>query len=57
MRSDNSAVVAIVNGGYSRDAEVMHLMRCLHFLAARHNCCISAEHIKGVLNEAADALS
>ena len=57
VRSDNSAVVAIINGGYSRDAEVMHLMRCLHFLAARHSCRISAEHIKGVLNEAADALS
>ena len=57
VRSDNSAVVAIINSGYSRDAEVMHLMRCLHFLAAHHNCRISAEHIRGVLNEAADALS
>ena len=57
VRSDNSAVVAIINGGYSRDTEVMHLMRCLHFLSARYDFRLSAEHIKGSLNEAADALS
>ena len=57
VRSDNSVVVAIINGGYSKDVEVMHLMRCLHFLAAHHNFRLSAEHIRGVLNEAADALS
>ena len=28
VRSDNSAVEAIFNGDYSKDAEVMHLMRC-----------------------------
>ena len=57
VRSDNSAVVAIINGGYSRDAEVMHPMRCVHFLAARYEFRLSAKHLKGSLNEAADALS
>ena len=57
VRSDNSVVVAIINGGYSRDVEAMHLMRCLHFLAARYSFRLSAEHIWGVLNEAADVLS
>ena len=55
--SDNSAVVAIINGGYSKDADVMHLMKCLHFLSARRAFRLSAEHIKGSLNEVADALS
>ena len=57
VRSNNSAVVAIINGGYSRDADVMHLMRCLHFLSARRAFRLSAEHIKGSHSEAADALS
>ena len=57
VRSDNSAVVAIVNGGYSRDPDAMHLMRCLHFLSARYGFRVSAEHIRGSANEAADALS
>lgn len=35
----------------------MHLMRCLHFITARFNFRISAEHIQGSLNTAADALS
>ena len=56
-RSDNSAIVAIISGGYSRDADVMHLMKCLHFLSTRCAFRLSAEHIKGSLNEAADACS
>lgn len=56
-RSDNSAVVIIINGGYSKDVEDMYLMRHLHFLAACYNFRLSAEHIQGVLNKAADTLS
>ena len=51
IHSDNSAIVTIINGGYS------HLMRCLHFLVAHYNFRLSAEHIRGILNEGADALS
>ena len=57
FRSDNAAVVAVVNSGSSRDHEVMHLMRCLVFIAAKFNFIISAAHIPGVHNQLADALS
>ncbi len=35
----------------------MHLLRCLHFLSAIHDIRISATHIVGVDNTAADAIS
>ena len=35
----------------------MHLFRCLFFICAWFNITLSAEHIAGVTNEAADALS
>jgi len=57
FKSDNAAVVSIINGGYSKDQEIMHLMRCLHFLSARFHFRFTAEHIKGEYNTAADALS
>ena len=56
MKCD-AAVVHILNQGYSRDPEVMHLMRCLHFITAQFNFRVTAEHIQGTLNTAADALS
>ena len=30
---DNMAVVEVLNSGYSRDREMMHLLRCLFFIA------------------------
>ncbi len=56
-RCDNMAVVAIVNTGSSREAEAMHLRRCLAFLEAKWAIQLWAEHVKGVDNEVADALS
>ena len=57
MKCDNAAVVHILlNRSYSKDPEVMHLMRCLHFITARFNFRVTAEHIQGSLNTAADAL-
>ena len=56
-RCDNTAVVAIVNSGTSRNPQAMHLRRCLAFLAARMDFNIRAAHIRGVDNVAADALS
>ena len=32
---DNSAVVAIINKGDSKEPEAMHLLRCLAFLKAK----------------------
>ena len=56
-RSDNAAVVAIINSGRSKDPLAMHLMRSLFFLAAKHSIVFRAEHLPGHLNGAADALS
>ena len=57
FRSDNSAVVALVNSGCSRDHSLMHLMRCLAFITAKYNFVVSSAHIKGAHNDLADALS
>ena len=36
---------------------LMHLLRCLFFYCAQFSFHLSAEHVPGVLNTAADALS
>ena len=54
---DNAAVVAILRSGRSRVERAMHLMRSLFFFLARWDAQIVAEHIPGVENGAADALS
>ena len=56
-RCDNMAVVAIVNNGSSKEAEAMHLRRCLSFLEAKWAIHLWAEHVRGVDNEVADLLS
>ena len=54
---DNHAVVAIINSGSSRDPLSMHLMRRLVLVACRFHCSISARHVPGHDNAAADSLS
>ena len=54
---DNAAVVVMINKHTSKNPAAMHLLRCLFFVCARFNIILSAEHIAGVRNEAADALS
>ena len=44
------------NSGYSKDAQLMHLVRCLFFAPAR-DISLYACHIPGVLNTVADAIS
>ena len=53
---DNAAVVAIVKSGRSKDDMVMHLVRKLFYFSAKHDICLSAEHIVGSCNRA-DSLS
>lgn len=53
---DNVAVAVIINSGSSKDADVMHLMRCLAFPAAKFNFVIVSRHIRGVDNDLTDAL-
>ena len=50
-------MVAILKSGCSKDERVMHLMRCLFFVLAHYNMSIIGQHIPGVENRAADALS
>ena len=56
-RCDNAATVAIVNSGKSKVERAMHLMRSLFFFLACHNAVVFGEHIPGIENGAADALS
>ena len=56
-RTDNAAVVSIVNTGRSKDSLAMHLMRCLSFFMAQFAIIVRAEHLPGRENVAADALS
>lgn len=57
VRSDNMATVDILNNGTSRNSEAMHLVRCLAFILARLQLSVLAEHIPGIHNTLADALS
>lgn len=54
---DNLAVVGIVQATYSSEAHLMHLVRLLYFFASFHGFWFSAEHIAGVDNTLADAIS
>ena len=56
-RCDNAAVVAIIRSGTSKHPLAMHLLRALSFFAAHYKFTISATHLPGILNTAADALS
>ena len=53
----NSAVVTILNSRYSRDKELMQLLRCLFFMEVYFQFQLSATHIPSVLNVYADDLS
>ena len=54
---DNEAVVASIKGGYCRDPKMAHMLRCLFFLEARFEIMLTATHVAGVDNGAADAIS
>ena len=54
---DNQSVVDIVNSGYSKDSQLMHLLRSLFFITAHLQITLRAVHIPGVANVGADAIS
>ena len=56
-RRDNAAVVAKINRHISQHPIATHLLRCLFFICARYAVNLTAEHLPGRLNGAADALS
>ena len=55
--SDNSAVVQAINIRTVKDHNLMRLLRCLFFVEAQFNFRITAAHINGSINTAADMLS
>lgn len=57
VHCDNMGVVALVNSGYSRVPQIMHLPRCLFFIRARFQFNMYAVHVPGVENSLADAIS
>ena len=57
FRSDNAAVVYIINKKSSKDNDIMSLMRSIVVLTMKFNVNISAAHIPGSSNVIADLLS
>ena len=51
------AVVAVINSSQAKDRILMHLLRCMFFVAAHLDIHLHASHVPGVENVAADALS
>ena len=54
---DNEAVVFILQTGTSKCPQIMNLVRSLFYICEQFNIECSAEHIPGLKNEIADALS
>ena len=54
---DNQAVVNIVNNRYSRDPDMMHMIRTLFFISAHYHFELVSRHIPGSVNQVADTLS
>ena len=54
---DNQAVVASLRGGYCKKLVMACLLICLFFLEARYQLTVTAQHVAGVDNRAADAIS
>ena len=56
-KRDNAVVVATIMSGTSKDKLVMELIRNIFFILAQFNLFQVSEHLPGVHNGAADALS
>ena len=55
--SDNSAVVQAINIRTVKDHNLIRLLRCLFFVESQFNFRITAAHVNGSINTAADMLS
>lgn len=54
---DNQGAVAVINSGYSKVPQMMHLLRCLFFIRAFFGFSLRAIHVPGCENGLADAIS
>lgn len=59
VHCDNLGKVALVNSGYSKVPQIMHLLRCLFFIRAHLQIQLWAVivHVPGTENVLADAIS
>ena len=57
VHCDNEVIVEVVAAGYSKEANLMHLLRCLFLVTAFHELSLRSMYIQGVQNVAADAIS
>ena len=57
VHCDNMAVVQLIKSFSSKDPIILHLLQCLHFITAHFDILLTAQHIPGVLNVLADAVS
>lgn len=53
---DNEAVVASLKSGYCKDPTLAHMLRCLFYVEAEYHMSLSAVHIPGIENKAADSI-
>ena len=54
---DSMAVIASLQKSPAKSSSLMHLLRCLFLYGAFYGFQLSAEHVPGVVNTVADALS
>ena len=54
---DNLAVVMILSTRTAKTPPLMHLVRCFSFYCAHFRFHFSAQHVPGIMNTAADAIS
>jgi len=54
---DNQGLMEAINKGSSKEETMMYLIRCLWFFTAVFDIHITATHIAGIANNAADMLS
>ena len=57
LQCDNLGLVTSINKGSAKPKLVMHLLRCLWFFTAYYDIALTASHILGAVNTAADQLS
>ena len=57
FKCNYSSVVDSFNKGSSKESKIMHLLRCLWFFSSYFEIKVTASHISGTSNIAADQLS
>ena len=54
---NNLGMVAVVNTGYSKVPQIMHLLRCLFFIRVIFHLSVRVVHVPGIQNSWADGIS